>query len=185
MLYCIFFYGFISQNYSVETFWILAPAAEESILLLPTGFIKKQTAHVQDNRITQAWIVLQLWFFKARLICVLIFYKRKVSKYGVFSGPYFPAFRLNTEIYGIDLRIRSAYRKIRTRKMSVFGLYSRSAHPTANINTKALETTIFSQNQKIKCLSMNFTYINMRICCGLMFAKGVIHHSDKEDSLLK
>ena len=26
----------------------------------------------------------------------------KVSKYGVFSGPYFPAFRLNTEIYGVD-----------------------------------------------------------------------------------
>ena len=23
----------------------------------------------------------------------------KVSKYGVFSGPYFPAFRLNTDIY--------------------------------------------------------------------------------------
>ena len=25
---------------------------------------------------------------------------RKGSKYGVFSGPYFPAFRLNTERYG-------------------------------------------------------------------------------------
>ena len=25
---------------------------------------------------------------------------RKVSKYGVFSGPYFPVFRLNTEKYG-------------------------------------------------------------------------------------
>ena len=34
-----------------------------------------------------------------------------VSKYGVFSGPYFPAFGLNTE-------------KIRTRKNSVFGLFS-------------------------------------------------------------
>ena len=169
----------------METFWILAPAVEESILLLPKGFIKKQTAHIQDNRITQAWIVLQLWFFKARLICFLIFYKWNVSKYGVFFGPYFPAFRLNTEIYGIDLRIQSEYREVRTRKMSVFGLYSRSAHPTANINTKALETTIFSQNQEIKCLSMNFPYINTRICCSLMFAKGVIHHSAKEDSLLK
>ena len=27
----------------------------------------------------------------------------KVSKYGVFSGPYFPVFRLNTEIYGVNL----------------------------------------------------------------------------------
>ena len=25
----------------------------------------------------------------------------KVSKYGVISGPYFPVFRLNTEIYGV------------------------------------------------------------------------------------
>ena len=28
----------------------------------------------------------------------------KVSKYGVFSGPYFPVFRLNTEIYSTNLR---------------------------------------------------------------------------------
>ena len=41
---------------------------------------------------------------------------RKVSKYGVFSGPYFPVFRLNTEIYGVNLFIQSEYRKIRTRK---------------------------------------------------------------------
>ena len=30
---------------------------------------------------------------------------RKVSKYGVFTGPYFLAFELNTEIYFVDLRI--------------------------------------------------------------------------------
>ena len=29
----------------------------------------------------------------------------KVSKYGVFSGPYFPVFGLNTEIYFVNLRI--------------------------------------------------------------------------------
>ena len=28
----------------------------------------------------------------------------KVSKYGVFSGSYFPVFGLNTEIYGVNLR---------------------------------------------------------------------------------
>ena len=47
----------------------------------------------------------------------------KVSKYGVFSGPYFPVLGLNTEIYGVNLRI---YRKIRTRKYSVSGHFSRS-----------------------------------------------------------
>ena len=29
----------------------------------------------------------------------------KVSKYGVFSGPYFPVFGLNTGIYFVNLRI--------------------------------------------------------------------------------
>ena len=39
-----------------------------------------------------------------------------MSKYGVFSGPYFPAFGLNTERYFVSLRIQSECRKIRTRK---------------------------------------------------------------------
>ena len=50
----------------------------------------------------------------------------KLSKYGVFSAPYFPLFRLNTKIYGVNLHIRLEYRKIRTRKISVFGHFSRS-----------------------------------------------------------
>ena len=50
----------------------------------------------------------------------------KVSKYGVFSGPYLPVFALNTEIYRVNLRIQSEYKKIRTRNNSVFGHFSRS-----------------------------------------------------------
>ena len=50
----------------------------------------------------------------------------KVSKYGVISGPYFPVFGLNTEIYFVNLRIQSEYRKIRTRNNSVFEHFSRS-----------------------------------------------------------
>ena len=50
----------------------------------------------------------------------------KVSKYGVISSPYFPVFRLNTGIYGVNLRIQSEYRKIRTRNNSVLGHFSRS-----------------------------------------------------------
>ena len=50
----------------------------------------------------------------------------KVSKYGVFSGPYFPTFGLNTEKYGVSLRIQPKWGKIRTRKNSVFGHSSRS-----------------------------------------------------------
>ena len=45
---------------------------------------------------------------------------------GVYSGPYFPAFGLNTKIYAVNLRIQSKCGKIRTRKNSVFGHFSRS-----------------------------------------------------------
>ena len=50
----------------------------------------------------------------------------EVFKYGVISGPYFPVFELNTEIYSVNLRIQSEYRKIRTRNNSVFEHFSRS-----------------------------------------------------------
>ena len=49
-----------------------------------------------------------------------------MSKYRVFSGPYFPAFGLNTERYGVSLRIQSECGKMRTRKKSVFGHFLRS-----------------------------------------------------------
>ena len=51
-----------------------------------------------------------------------------MSKYEVFSGPYFPAFGLNTERYFVALCIQSECRKIRTRKNSVFGHFSRSVN---------------------------------------------------------
>ena len=44
-----------------------------------------------------------------------------MSKYGVFSGPYFPVFGLNTDIYSVNLCSQSKNGKIRTRKNSVFG----------------------------------------------------------------
>ena len=49
----------------------------------------------------------------------------KVSKYGVFSGWYFPVFLLNTEVYEVKLHIQSEYRKI-TRRNSGFGHFLRS-----------------------------------------------------------
>ena len=44
----------------------------------------------------------------------------------VISGPYFPVFGLNREIYVVNFCIQSEYRKIRTRNNSIFGLFSRS-----------------------------------------------------------
>ena len=46
----------------------------------------------------------------------------KVSKYGVIYGPYFLVFGLNMEIYPVNLRILSGYRKIKENKH-----FSRSA----------------------------------------------------------
>ena len=49
-----------------------------------------------------------------------------VSKYGVFSSPYFSAFRLKTERYGVSLHIQSECEKIRIRKNSEFRHFLRS-----------------------------------------------------------
>ena len=64
----------------------------------------------------------------------IIFTAWRVPKYGVFSGPHFPAFGLNTERYtfpafglNTSLRIQSVCGEIRTKKNSIFGYFSRSA----------------------------------------------------------
>ena len=57
----------------------------------------------------------------------------KVPKYGVFSGPYFPTFGLNTERYEVSLRIQSKCGKIQTRRNFAFGHFSRSVSLNNNI----------------------------------------------------
>ena len=55
----------------------------------------------------------------------------EVSKYGVFSRPYFPAFGLNTEWY-----------RVRTKKNSVFGHFSCKKH-SLNQDSADNESTAF------------------------------------------
>ena len=55
-------------------------------------------------------------FRKISTPCALDSTAWKVSKHGVFSGPYFRAFRLNMERYSVSLCIQSEWGKIRTRK---------------------------------------------------------------------
>ena len=79
---------------------------------------------------------------------------RKVPKPGVFSGPYFPVFGGNTEIYRVNLYIQSEYRKIRTRKNSDFGYFSCSV-------------TSFSENVIIEFLNLALlgnTWGNLILC---------------------
>ena len=54
----------------------------------------------------------------------------KESKYGVIAGPYFPVFSC---IYGLNIRIRSKYGKIRTRKNSIFRNFSCSKYQTLTL----------------------------------------------------
>ena len=68
-----------------------------------------------------------------------------VSKYGVFSGPYFTAFGLNMERYFVSLRIQPECGKIQTRKYSVFGHFSRSDVNSnfSTVNRKTLHDYLF------------------------------------------
>ena len=79
-----------------------------------------------------------------------------MSKYEVFSGPYFPVFKLNTEIYPVNTRIQK-YRKIRARKNSVFGHCSRGA-----ITLPSTHTSIYIYAQIYlhthACYSVKLTY---------------------------
>ena len=59
-------------------------------------------------------------------ICKSKLYERsdstqKASNFGVFSGPYFPVFGLNTKIFRLNLRVQSEYGKIQAEENSNFG----------------------------------------------------------------
>ena len=109
-----------------------------TILLLPEADLFDEIKVIvrglvnMNNSVVYFWININFfWVFttfqslnRDRLLKCLIrwlwgFTAWKVSKYRVFSGPYFPAFGLNTEryrAYFASLRIQSKCRKIRTRK---------------------------------------------------------------------
>ena len=61
-----------------------------------------------------------------------------------FSGSYFPVFGLNKEIHEVNLRVQPEYRKKRTSKNSVFGLFSRSAYYLMDITFGHLLNVLFA-----------------------------------------
>ena len=73
-------------------------------ILISTSFVKQNYDEEHFSLTLSEWT---LSYFLSG------FTARKVSKYGVISGPYFPIFGLNTEIYGVFPRIQPYYRKIR------------------------------------------------------------------------
>ena len=81
------------------------------------------------NLLTETWFhgrKLKICDCTPNASCPISITAWKVFEYGVFSGPYFPAFGLNTEKYEVSLRIQSECGKARTRKNSAFGHFSRS-----------------------------------------------------------
>ena len=70
------------------------------------------------------WYHMSGWNIILRMVNITPAWK--VSKYRVFSGPYFVAFGLNTRRYSVSLPIQSECGKRRIRKNSVFGHFSRS-----------------------------------------------------------
>ena len=71
-----------------------------------------------------------------------------MSKYVVISGPYFPAFGLNTERYFVSLRIQSECGKIRTRNNSVFGHFSRSEGDPETLLREPVEKVVLGDNSE-------------------------------------
>ena len=61
-------------------------------------------------------IVLRIFFAQRLLNTDVAEHCVKSVRNRSFSGPYFPAFGLNTVRYGVSLRIQSECEKIRTRK---------------------------------------------------------------------
>ena len=87
----------------------------------------------------------------------------KVSKYGDFSGPYFPAFGLNTERYGVSLRIQSEYGKIWTRKTPYFDNFHTVKPPWNKNKVNSIETGrtvivyLFPWSDRENCSTSHFS----------------------------
>ena len=92
----------------------------------------------------------------------------KASKYGVLSGQYFSVFRLNMKVHGVNPRIQSEYRKIQTRKKSVFWDFSRSDDPFSYV--KKFQWNKFQIRRKPFLRSSRGIFLTLLAC--FLFSKG-------------
>ena len=111
-----------------------------------------------------------------------------------FSGPYFPAFGLNTKRYEVSLRIQSECGKIRTRKNSEYGQFSRSdesvrsSHSILKLFEKGLKVgSFFCQTFRLqkflnslrKALTRKSTSSKVADCRPKTLQKYRFHHLQK------
>ena len=120
----LFLYG-ISQSWYFPGLTILATQLDLFLTWVHTGLVGCiLVSHENIFHTRKQYHLTFQEFIQIGLPCTAW----KVSQYGVFSGLYFPAFGLNTERFSLSLRIQSECGKIRTRKKSVFGHFSRSVN---------------------------------------------------------
>ena len=103
-----------------------------------------------------------------------------MSKHRVFSGPYFLVFGLNKERYYVSLPIQSECGKIRTRKNSIFGYFSRSVGGLKAYNL--IKKRIHGKSN-LPGYHVNRT-VPFQVCdvdyLGPVFAKDIYHSSNDE-----
>ena len=68
-----------------------------------------------------------------------------MSKYGVFSGPYFPAFGLNREMYRVNLRVQLNAGKYGPKKTPYLDTFQ-AVMGTYSASSKTLELTTDTSN---------------------------------------
>ena len=118
------------KNYEADStmsswFWFYSCCMWLPVYLLILSVSTTESKIGANSCISIANEAITAWKAFTEFFLVLIFWSLR-SKYGVFSGPYFPIFGQNTEIYSVNLRILSECRKIWTRKTSIFGHFSGS-----------------------------------------------------------
>ena len=85
-----------------------------------------------------------------------------------YSGPYFPAFRLNTEIYSVSLRIQCKCEKIRTRI-------------TPNIDTSYTETKTDIDTKRVIAQVPFSCHKNRHMLFRLIMSNWFWNNRDKDD----
>ena len=115
------------HSFERRAYWFVMKAARAFPIL--TGRVEKDCEHLSYGpKKIETFLCITAW---------------NVSKYGVLSGPYFPAFGLNTERYFVSLRIQSECGKIRTRKNSVIWTYYTQCILEQAENISALNPQLF------------------------------------------
>ena len=98
----------------------------------------------------------------------------EVSKYGVISGPHFPAFGLNLEIYGVNLRIQSECRKIRTRNNFVYILKQINSLDSQELLLGIWDSTYLSTTLLLAKWYLRCRLLKLKIESNCIFAVEII-----------